>query len=494
MTSQTSPSGHKIARNTTLLTGAYILQKVFAFVYFTLIARWIGPADVGKYVFAVSLTTLLAIFIDLGMTPVLIRETSKFKESGSLYLGNIMSLKLILGVLAYIAAQIIVVALHKDQTTLQMVSITGLVMVLDSFTLSFFGILRANQNLSYEAISIIFNQLVILMVGIAGLWLKFPLVILAWALLGGSLVSFIFSLILLKRKELARMKFNLSWKLISGLLIIALPFALAGVFTRIYSYIDQVLLSVLIGDKELGWYSVAYKITFAFQFIPSAFAAAIYPAMSNYFQHAPQKLSQLFEKSMFFLMLISLPVAAGIAVAAPELIRIIYGTRYLNSILPLQILIVAMPAIFLSFPVGSVLNSTNRQHLNTINLGVTMVINVILNLILIPKFQYLGAAFAATVSLYYLFLGNYYFVRKAIAVDEKFLIFKFMSVFVASGIMGAAVYVLIPLLGIIVAAGIGAILWLIVIFILKVVTSNDLNFIKSSLVRKAAPEPEEVNV
>ena len=63
----------------------------------------------------------------------------------------------------------------------------------------------------------------------------------------------------------------------------ALPFALAGIFTKVYSYIDTVLLSSFLGSKAVGYYSIPSKITFAFQFIPMAFSAALFPAMSKFF-------------------------------------------------------------------------------------------------------------------------------------------------------------------------------------------------------------------
>ena len=78
-----------IAKNTTFYTGALIVQKVLAFVYFSLIARFMGVEDTGKYTFALSFTTMFAIFIDLGLAPVLTREiakaTNQIEEFGELY-------------------------------------------------------------------------------------------------------------------------------------------------------------------------------------------------------------------------------------------------------------------------------------------------------------------------------------------------------------------------------------------------------------------------
>ena len=67
------PKIANIAKNTSYLTLALVFQKIISFTYFTLLARYIGPASLGKYYLALSFTTIFAIFIDLGFANVLIR-------------------------------------------------------------------------------------------------------------------------------------------------------------------------------------------------------------------------------------------------------------------------------------------------------------------------------------------------------------------------------------------------------------------------------------
>jgi len=478
-----------VARNTTVLTSAYILQKVFAFVYFTMVARYIGPGDVGKYAFAVSLTTLLAIFMDLGLTPVMIRELAKDHLKTNEYSRVILTVKVFLGILIYIIAQIIVRFLHKDPVTISMVTFTGIAMVLDSFTLTLWGILRSKHNLLHESISTIFNQVIITVVGLAGLYLHFPLTVLAIALAFGSAFSFGYSLTVNLVYKYIVLKPYFHFNTLVQQLRESIAFALAGIFTRVYSYLDQVLLSLMVGNVVLGWYSVAYKITFAFQFLPSAFAASIYPAMSAAAKHDPARLSKLFERSMYFLALLSIPLSVGIFVIAPRAVTYFYGSRFLESILPLQILILALPAVFLSFPVGAMLNSTGKQHINTINLGITMVINVVANLILIPRFQQVGASIAATMSLYYLLTSNWMFVGVVANYSRSFLAKKIFGISIAALFMGALAYAVLqlrlPLLLSIVSA---AALYVVILYGFKIVTVEDTKKLVGDVLRKPVEE------
>ncbi|MFA5188357.1 MAG: flippase [Patescibacteria group bacterium] len=480
-----------IAKNTTLLTSAYIFQKIFAFIYFTLIARFLGADNIGLYVFAISFTTILSVFIDFGLTQVLIRESAKDKNKANEYLNNVLSIKILLAVLTYLAAIVIINLLNKSQITLTMVYLAGVIMIIDSFTLSFWAIFRAYQNLKYEAISITINQLLIVLVGLIGVFLKFPLYILVFALLAGSSFSFIYSFILLKVK--LHFKFSFQWNksIVKLLLKIAFPFALAAIFTRVYTFIDQVLLSILISDQAVGWYSVAYKITYAFIFLPASFAAAIYPAMSAAFANDQSKLKIIFEKSMFFLIIIALPIAFGLGSLADKIILGLYGSGYQPSILTLKILIFAIIALFLSYPVGSLLNACDKQTVNTTNMGIIMVIDIILHLILIPKYQQIGASIATLISLSLLFILNLIWVPKIIKYDFKFLTIKSIKALLASVFMAIFIIYTKEHINFIILIIISAFIYTIILYLLKGFGKDDLKYLWQAIFKKNVILPPE---
>lgn len=473
-----------IAKNTTWLTGAYIFQKIFAFVYFTLIARFLGATDIGSYVFAVSLATILSILIDFGLSPVLIRESSKNQDKANLYLNNIITVKIILAIITFIIAVITINLLNKGPMAEIMVYLAGLVMIFDSFTLSFWGIFRAWQNLKYEAISIAINQILIFTVGLIGVFLQLPLYILVIALLAGSIFNFIYSLTLLKTKLNFKIKLTWNKTVLKTLFIIALPFALAGIFTRVYNYIDQVLLSVLIGDQSLGWYSVAYKMTYALQFIPAAFAAAIFPAMSHLYKNDKDRLQYIFEKSMYFLIIMAIPTAFGVYILAEPVILYLYTTEYQASILTLQIFIFGIIGLFLNYPVGSLLNACDKQAINTANMGITMILNIILNIILIPQYQHLGAAIAALSSLSLLFILNLAWVPRIISYDYKYLISKTGLALFSATAMTITVYFLKPYLNFVLLIIVGAIIYLALMFLSRGFTKSDIKYLWQAMIKK----------
>ncbi len=348
-------SERKLAQNTIFYTTALAAQKALSFLYFIFVARLIGVESQGKFSFALSFTTIFAMLLDIGMTQILIRETARSKENSQKYLANVIGLKVLGSFFIYALVVALINIMGYPELTKELVYVAGLVMIIDSFTLSFYGVIRGHQNLRYESIGVVVNQVIVLCSGLAVLYLHLGLVILISVYLLGSLFNFFFSLSILKLKF--QIKPGITWNgaVIRRILIWSLPFAIAGIFSRIYSALDVVLLSKLSTDHAVGIYIVAYKIAFALQFVALAFSASIYPAFCHYFVHSKEKLGELFVKAMYWLVLLALPLSFGVIAIADKAVVPIFGLKYQQSILPLQILMTSLIFIFICFPIGAML-------------------------------------------------------------------------------------------------------------------------------------------
>jgi len=380
-----------IAKNTSYFTVALILQKVISFSYFIIIARSIGPENLGKYYFAISFTTVFAIFVDIGMSAVLIREIAKRKEKAEKYLQNVIGLKLILSLLSLGTVFALINLMGYPELTKHLVYLSSIAMILDSFTLVFFGVSRGFHNLSWESFAVVVYQFIILILGVTFLQLNLSLRWLISVVAIASISNFLYSgsLILFRWKLKLMPRFD--GKIIKQIITMALPFALFGIFQRFYTYFDSILLSMLAGDTYVGLYSVAFKMTFALQFLPLAFVASLYPAMSTYYIENNKKLVQSFERAMNYLIIIALPISFGIIILAEQII-LIFKSEYSGSVLPLQIIIASLIFIFASYPVGSLLNACDRQKINSSNMAIVLAISIAMNLMLIPRYQAVGAS------------------------------------------------------------------------------------------------------
>jgi len=382
---------HNIAKNTSYLTLALIFQKVISFTYFTLLARYLGPADLGKYYFAISFTTIFAIFIDLGLANVLIREVAKSQEKAERLLGNILSLKVPLVIFSVLGAIFLINISQVDPLVKILVYISAFSMVLDSFSWTFFSAVRGFHNLKYESISSIVFQLIVLVCGYGALLLGGGLIAAMAALALASLYNFIYSWAVTVFKIKVRVRFVFDKSLMRRIVLIAWPFAAYAVFQRLYVYLDSVLLAYFAGDEQVGLYQVAFKIINALQFLPLAFTASLYPALSAYWQDNREQLGITFERSLNYLTIISWPIIVGTVLLADKVV-LLFKSGYVGAILPLQISIIALFFIFVNFPIGSLLNACDKQGRNTFNMGIVALSSIILNFILIRRYQAVGAS------------------------------------------------------------------------------------------------------
>ncbi|MCK5212036.1 flippase, partial [Candidatus Parcubacteria bacterium] len=447
-----------IAKNTSYFTAALVLQKVLSFTYFTILARNLVPEQLGKYYLAISFTTIFAIFIDLGMANVLTREVAKAKDKATAYLGAIMAIKLPLALLSITAAILTVNILDYPQIIRHLVYLSCVPMVLDSFTATFFAIMRGFHNLKWESIGAVMFQVIAMSVGIIALKMGYSLRWIMGAQVTASIIYFLYSSVMLRIKYQIRLWPKPNKTLIKFIVTLSIPFGLYGIFQRAYMYLDTVLLSQLAGDYDVGLYQIAFKIVFALQFLPLAFIASLYPAFASYWRDLktseqplqrgkpafasywrdikyfplslrrrgaggevaqtvgdenPSQLVITFERAMNYLLIISMPISVGIIVLADKIIML-FKAEYINAVLPLQIIIASVVFIFLNYPIGALLNACDQQKRNTINMAIVLLASIIINIIIIPIYAAVGASITVVITNALMFTLGMYYARRII--------------------------------------------------------------------------------
>lgn len=470
---------HNIAKNTSYLTLALIFQKIISFTYFTLLARYLGPADLGRYYFAISFTTIFAILIDLGLANVIIREVAKQQDKAGRLLGSIITLKLPLAFIAVSGALVLINLSHSDPLVKSLVLISSISMVLDSFTATFFATVRGFHNLKYESIASIIFQLIVLVLGYGALLMGYGLVAAMAALALASSYNFFYSWWVTTRKLKIAIRLIFDKVLLKDLALIAWPFAAYAIFQRLYTYLDSVLLSFFSGNEQVGLYQVAFKIIFALQFLPLAFTASLYPALSSYWQNNRDQLNITFERALNYLTIISWPIIMGVVLLADKIV-LLFKAGYGGAILPLQITIVALFFIFLNFPLGSLLNACDKQKRNTWNMGITALVALGLNLILIPRFAAVGASITILISSLLMFILGIFAVSGIMTYSWRKNIIVLVKSLLASGLMGVTILLLKPHLNIFIIIPVGAIIYFYTLYLVRGFRSEDVTSVFKS--------------
>lgn len=468
----------KLLKNTVYLTFASIAQKVIAFVYFAIIARYFGVEDTGAYFLSLAIVTVIMVLDDLGLTSVIIREVAKKTNDAVLWSRTMLGVKIITMPLTVILAFLVPYVFGYDAEIASLVRIAVIVMLADTLSVSFYGILRGLQILKYEAVGIFAGQFLTAGIGFALMatgQATLPLLVIALAT--GSVWNLFFSALIVYRK-LGAQAFIPTWQLGWKPLKIAFAFFLAAVFVKVYSYVDSIILSLQLGKEAVGIYAVAYKLTYAFQFLPLAFVGALYPTMSAQ-AHSPKQLKHTLLRSFWYMALLSGPIVFGIWSLAPEIIDAFYGTDFTASAVTLSVLIFVLIPIFLDFPLGSLLNATDKQMIKTAVGGVTMIINVVANLILIPMMGVPGAAVAALLSFTFLFVVDWFFVARAVKVSLTEVLGETARIFLVSGLMAVVVVLVKPYVHFALAIPLGAVVYIAGLFITGAVNKDHLDILKT---------------
>ncbi len=472
-----------IAKNTSYFTFALVLQKIISFSYFTLIARGLGPEDLGKYYFAISFTTLFAIFIDFGIANILTREVAKKPNSAQKLLGGTLAIKLPLTIISWLAVFLFINLLGYSELVKQLVYLSSICMILDSFSLSFFSIIRGHHNLSYESVISVLFQVIVFIFGLGSLYLGKGLSWIMLALVLASSIKFIYASLLLVMKWKLKLFPLFNKKYAISLFKLSIPFGIFAIFQRGYMYLDSIFLSLLAGDKYVGLYQVAFKMIFALQFLPLAFIATLYPAMSNYWLNNRQQLTITFERAINYLTIISLPISFGIIALADKIV-LLFKSGFNEAILPLQISMASLTFIFLIFPVGSLLNACDKQKQNTIIMGVTLLVSIIMNLALIPHFQAVGASITLVFTSLFMFILSIIVAKKIINFKLSIILKIFFKSLFASLVMFFAVIYFKNSINIFILSAIGGSIYFIILFIIGGFKREDVLSIFQSFFKK----------
>jgi len=427
----------RIAKNSLVLFASNIISKILGFFYIMYIARYLGAEGFGILSFALAFTGIFSTFSDLGLNPLTVREVARNKSLAGKYLGNITVIKIFLVIITFGLIAITINLLGYPKQTIKVVYFLALSVILSSFSNMFNSIFQAYEKMEYQSIGQILSSILMLSGALFAMSHGFSVIGFAFIYLLVSAVILGFSFTVCTWKfSLPKLEFD--WSFWKPTIKEALPFFLSAVVDIIAFKMDIIMLSMMKGDMVVGWYSAAYRLIETLMFIPATLAGAIYPVLSNFYVSSQESVRLIYKKSFKYLFIVSLPVAVGTTILARKIILLIYKSDFTHSIIALQLLIWTVPIIFLTYMFGTVLAAINKQLLALKINFLCMVLNIIINSILIPKYSYIGASIATIITSLLSFIQFYRFLSKYI---YKIQIHKIiLKPIIASVIMGLFIF------------------------------------------------------
>jgi len=424
-----------IFKNTFWLAFSMVLNKLLGLVLLIYAARILGAEGYGKFTFAIAFISLLMLFSDFGLSPIITREFAKTKEKIKDFF-SLLSLKAVLLFISFILILAGTFLTIQEKDIQKIILILSFFFLINGFVSIFYALFHAYQKMEYESWSEIIQNFLLFIFGLFILF-KFPSVE-NFALIYSfsALLTMIFAFFIFNSKI---SKFKIEWNFIvwKKFLKMSWPLALMGLFGVIYSYTDSVMLGYLNMIKETGLYNAASKIAMVNLAPTGLIAASFYPALSRFSDESKEKFQRVWDNLLKIMIILAIPLVVGGIVLAQKIIYYFYTPEFAPAIFAFQFLILTAGIIILYRPFYDAMIILNQQSKMFWITFFGAIVNVFLNLILIPRYSFYGAAIATTITnlvnfcIIIIFIKKFTFLR--ILKKDTFL--TIIVSFLASGLM-----------------------------------------------------------
>ncbi|RKX94234.1 MAG: hypothetical protein DRP84_07325 [Spirochaetes bacterium] len=448
-----------IIKNTFWLTIGDAGSRFLKLVLLIYVARILGATEYGKFNFALSFVLLFNVFADLGLNQIIVREFAK-EDRKEKDFSSLLSLKILLGLGVLILILISSFVITPDSIIRKVIWILALSNIISDVFLIFYAFLQARQKMECEGVVRISEALFLIGMGLAVLFYFPSIENLSFCYLFASLFSLIVILLFFhfKIQELSLSWSKSVWK---KYLSMSWPLALISLSYIIYNRIDSVMMGCLGQITQTGWYNAAYRIITATIIPTGIISNSFFPVLSKAFKESKEKFQRIWNYLTEIMILLATPLVIGGVVLSPRIINFIYDESFSPSILAFQILIVMAGIIFLYNSFRWVLIAANQQKKLFFAVLSGAIINIILNLVLIPKYSLYGAAVATVIThiLIFILLVNYTLRFTTIRPFNLKIIISFVGAILSSlgmyvVIIQSQIYYLNIVLTILIGAGI----------------------------------------
>jgi O-antigen/teichoic acid export membrane protein len=386
-----------VARNAVLQGGAEVVGKVLSLALFAVMARELGEDGFGEFAFAFSLASLLIAISNPGTDSIVTREIARDRSVLPRMLWNALGIKGALGLLATALAVLIALAGGYGGEVQLAAGLLGLTMVAEVLQKALSATFLGLDDLGPTAQALVVQRLVTSVLAIAALVAGAGIVAVSGLFLAGAVIGLLWIALALERR-IGRPAAAFTAGGARELFMVALPLGLSAVFTVVLFRIDTVLLAWLTDAATVGLYSAAYRLLDATLFISYALVAALFPVLSRLGRTTTPTVGEATTAAAKVLVAVLVPVAATFALFAEPIVRLLYGDAFAAAAAALRWLSGTIALFGLSYLGTVLMASQDRQGWVPWVTGACAVENVVLNLVLIPRFSLEGAAAATTIT------------------------------------------------------------------------------------------------
>jgi len=388
----------KYFKNTSWLFGEKILRMVVGLFVGIWVARYLGPEQFGLFSYAQSFVGLFTAIAGLGLDSIIVRELVKDPSKQAMLLGTAFRLKLIGALLVLMILAVAIKLSHQDSLTTLLIFIIASATVFQSFNvIDFF--FQAKVLSKYVVYTNIISLLISSCVKIGLILTNAPLIAFAWVILFDSAVLMLgFVYFFQRHSQLNIKKLKFSKVMAVSLLKDSWPLILSGLVISIYMKIDQIMIKEMLNTEAVGQYAAAVRLSEAWYFIPMVISSSLFPAIINAKKQSEALYYARLQKLYDLMVWMAIAIALPMTFLSDWVVNLLYGEQYNQAGSVLMIHIWAGVFVGLGTASGKWFVSENLIKEDFLRTFYGVLVNIGLNIYMIPKYGVIGAAIATLIS------------------------------------------------------------------------------------------------
>ncbi len=387
-----------IITNTGWLFADRILRMGLGLIVGVWVARYLGVQQYGLFNYAIAFVALFSPLATLGLDNIVVRDIVRDSSNKEKILGTAFWLKLVGGVGSLLLAVGVIYVLRQDQKlTVWLVAIlasVGIFQAVDPIDFWFQSQVLSKYTVVAKNTAFIITTLI----KVALINMQAPLIAFAWVTLIEFSLGAVGLAIAYRIKGYSLRLWRWSFPVAKTLLKDSWPLILSGMTIMIYMKIDQIMLGEMIGDSAVGIYSAAARISEVWYFIPTAIVSSVAPTIYAAKQTSEALYYQRIKQLLRLMVVISVAIALPMSFLSGSIITMLFGDGYAAAGQVLAIHIWASLFVFMGVATSPWFITEGLTHLSLNRTLLGAIINVLLNLLLIPQYAGVGAAIATVIS------------------------------------------------------------------------------------------------
>ncbi len=383
--------------NTSWLIAEKIIRLAVGLFVGVWVARFLGPEQFGTLSYAQAFVGLFGAFATLGMDGIVIKHLVKDDENRDLLLGTAFTLKLFGAMVAVFIISIVTVTTSNDNKEVIIITIIASALVFQSLNVIDFYFQSIVLS-RYIVIVNLISQLVVSLIRIALILSEAPLITFAYVILFDAVILAVGYIYIYKHKNLSFRQWHFNKQTASEILKYSWPLAISGIVISIYMKIDQVMIKEMLGKTSVGHYAAAIKISEAWYFVPIAINSSLFPAIINAKKRSLKEFYDRLKILYSFMLLSAVAISIPTTIYSKYIINLLYKEQFDQASTVLMFHIWAGVLVSLGVVTSSIVIANNKQNNALISTSIGAISNIILNLLMIPRFGIIGAAFTTILS------------------------------------------------------------------------------------------------